>query len=108
MNKLTGGMMPLRDLLDAQDIMKERYPKNPCPICQSNQIQLCADYNNPSKDIYKCRECQTTGHRVIWNMPRKPLPPTDSVLKLICVDMDLPLRLDDDGKYFIVSGKKVG
>lgn len=38
-----------------------------CPICRSNQIQVCRDYNNPEKDQCKCRVCGCKANRIEWN-----------------------------------------
>jgi hypothetical protein len=43
-----------------------------CPLCGSNQVQICLDYNNPVKDTAKCRECKCQAPLTAWN-ERKPV-----------------------------------
>ena len=44
------------------------YKIEPCPLCNSEQIQLCRDGNNVLKDTCKCRECGCTALRSSWEM----------------------------------------
>lgn len=44
----------------------------PCPLCASQQVQICRDGNNPEKDSARCRECKCTGPLAIWNQRRAP------------------------------------
>lgn len=37
-----------------------------CPLCQSDQIQVCMDANNPSKDFAKCRHCHCQAPLKVW------------------------------------------
>jgi hypothetical protein len=39
----------------------------PCPLCGTDQIQVCTDANNPMKDYCRCRECKCTGPLSRWN-----------------------------------------
>lgn len=49
----------------------------PCPLCQSQQVQLCSDSNNPAKDYYRCRECKCTGPRALWEEAAHELDASD-------------------------------
>jgi hypothetical protein len=44
----------------------------PCPLCHTDQVQICRDSNNPAKDSARCRECKCTGPLLIWNQRRSP------------------------------------
>lgn len=39
----------------------------PCPLCESPQVQICRDSNNPMKDTARCRECKCTAPLATWN-----------------------------------------
>lgn len=39
----------------------------PCPLCKSQQIQVCLDSNNPMKDFAKCRMCHCQAPLKTWN-----------------------------------------
>lgn len=39
----------------------------PCPICKSEQVQVCMDSNNPDKDFAKCRICYCQAPLKAWN-----------------------------------------
>lgn len=41
-----------------------------CPLCDSNQVRLCLDYNNQLKDKAQCNECQCEAPLVAWNRDR--------------------------------------
>jgi hypothetical protein len=44
----------------------------PCPLCHTDQVQICRDSNNPAKDTARCRACKCTGPLLIWNQRRSP------------------------------------
>jgi hypothetical protein len=37
-----------------------------CPLCFSEQVQLCRDANNQEKDFCRCRACKCTGPLSLW------------------------------------------
>lgn len=44
-----------------------------CPLCFSNQVQVCIDYNNRAKDWCRCRECKCQAPAAIWNKNQEQL-----------------------------------
>jgi hypothetical protein len=38
----------------------------PCPLCKSDQVQVCMDTNNPIKDFVKCRHCHCQAPFKAW------------------------------------------
>jgi len=39
----------------------------PCRFCHTEQVQVCADSNNPSKSFAKCRHCSAQAPLSVWN-----------------------------------------
>jgi len=39
----------------------------PCPFCGGEQLQLCADSNNPDKNFVRCRHCKAQAPLKAWN-----------------------------------------
>lgn len=48
-------------------VRKQCAEVKPCPLCRSEQIQLCLDYSNQIKDLAKCRECKCQAPLSAWN-----------------------------------------
>ena len=42
----------------------------PCPLCGSDQVQMCRDGNNTAKDKCRCRKCGCTAPLTVWNANR--------------------------------------
>ncbi len=40
----------------------------PCPFCETDQLQLCSDSNNPDKSFVKCRRCKAQAPLKAWNI----------------------------------------
>jgi hypothetical protein len=58
----------------------------PCPLCDSQQVQVCRDSNNQAKDSARCRECKCTAPLSVWNRRTAPSAPMGE---------ELPKWIDD-------------
>lgn len=62
----------------------------PCPFCGSRQVQVCTDWNNPSKAFARCRRCRAQAPLSVWNAAPTPPEPSaeavEAVSKAICGD----------------------
>jgi hypothetical protein len=41
-------------------------PLPPCPLCESEQVMLCEDANNPHKSFARCRSCRCEAPLSAW------------------------------------------
>jgi hypothetical protein len=55
------------------DLNMEAERAAPCPLCDSQQVQVCRDSNNPAKDSARCRDCKCTAPLSVWNRRAAPV-----------------------------------
>lgn len=80
-----------------------------CPLCGTEQVQLCRDYNNPSKDFCRCRHCKCTGPLTLWNEAGKKRDELQeqwrTLIRMTCTNGEGELSLR--GRFFRADGDRV-